>query len=150
MNPFLDSLGHSGLKNKGLPPGGGSGCFQSSQDAMKYLIFLNYVNFTNLTNSMCKFVNELSHSQNKSKYRNAVRKFYRFLTRLKPGIDSLLWITIISKDHLLRHLLDSNFKTSAVSNNRINLPTWNCSVNCETWKQWNWCLFSESSVCLHK
>ena len=34
MNPFLDSLGHSGLKNKGLPPGGGSGCFQSSQDAV--------------------------------------------------------------------------------------------------------------------
>ena len=34
MNPFLDSLGHSGLKNKGLPPGGGSGCFQSPQDAV--------------------------------------------------------------------------------------------------------------------
>ena len=29
---FLDSLGHSGLKNVGLPPGAGSGCFQSSQD----------------------------------------------------------------------------------------------------------------------
>ena len=28
----MDSLGHSGLKNKGLPPGGGLGCFQSSQD----------------------------------------------------------------------------------------------------------------------
>ena len=34
LNPFLDSLGHSGLKNIGLPPGGGSGCFQSSQDVV--------------------------------------------------------------------------------------------------------------------
>ena len=32
MNSFLDYLGHSGLKNKGLPPGGGSGGFQSPQD----------------------------------------------------------------------------------------------------------------------
>ena len=31
---FLDSLGHSGLKNLGLPPGTGSGCFQSSQDVV--------------------------------------------------------------------------------------------------------------------
>ena len=31
LNPFLDSLGHSGLKNIGLPPGTESGCFQSSQ-----------------------------------------------------------------------------------------------------------------------
>ena len=36
LNPFLDSLGHSGLKNIGLPPGTGSGCFQSSQDIVKY------------------------------------------------------------------------------------------------------------------
>ena len=34
LNPFLDSLGHSGLKNIGLPPGAGSGCFQSSQDVV--------------------------------------------------------------------------------------------------------------------
>ena len=34
LNPFLDSLGHSGLKNIGLPPGTGSGCFQSSQDVV--------------------------------------------------------------------------------------------------------------------
>ena len=32
LNPFLDSLGHFGLKNIGLPPGTGLGCFQSSQD----------------------------------------------------------------------------------------------------------------------
>ena len=32
LNPFLDSLGHFDLKNIGLPPGTGSGCFQSSQD----------------------------------------------------------------------------------------------------------------------
>ena len=32
LNPFLDFLGHSGLKYIGLPPGTGSGCFQSSQD----------------------------------------------------------------------------------------------------------------------
>ena len=36
LNPFLDSLGHSGLKNIGLPPGTGSGCFQSSQDIVGY------------------------------------------------------------------------------------------------------------------
>ena len=35
LNPFLDSLGHSGLKNLGLPPGEGSGFFQSSQDIVK-------------------------------------------------------------------------------------------------------------------
>ena len=34
LNPFLDSLGHFGLKNIGLPPGTGSGCFQSSQDVV--------------------------------------------------------------------------------------------------------------------
>ena len=34
LNPFLDSLGHFGLKNIGLPPGTGSECFQSSQDAV--------------------------------------------------------------------------------------------------------------------
>ena len=37
MNPFLDSLGHFGLKNIGLPPGGGSGCFQSSQDIVSFI-----------------------------------------------------------------------------------------------------------------
>ena len=35
LYPFLDSLGHSGLKNIGLPPRAGSECFQSPQDAMK-------------------------------------------------------------------------------------------------------------------
>ena len=34
LNPSLDSLGYSGLKNIGLPPGTGSGCFQSSQDVV--------------------------------------------------------------------------------------------------------------------
>ena len=34
LNPFLDSLGNFALKNIGLPPGAGSGCFQSSQDAV--------------------------------------------------------------------------------------------------------------------
>ena len=32
LNPFLDSLGYSGLKNIGLSLGTGSECFQSSQD----------------------------------------------------------------------------------------------------------------------
>ena len=32
LNPFLDSLCNFGLKNIGLTPGTGSGCFQSSQD----------------------------------------------------------------------------------------------------------------------
>ena len=32
MNPFLYSLGNFALKNIGLPPGAGWGCFQSSQD----------------------------------------------------------------------------------------------------------------------
>ena len=36
LNPFLDSLSHFDLKNIGLPPGTGSGCFQSSQDVVKY------------------------------------------------------------------------------------------------------------------
>ena len=36
MNPFLDSLGNFALKNIDLPPGTGSGCFQSSQDAGRY------------------------------------------------------------------------------------------------------------------
>ena len=36
LNPFLDSLGHFGLKNIGLPPGTGSRCFQSSQDVVHY------------------------------------------------------------------------------------------------------------------
>ena len=41
LNPFLDSLGHSGLKNKGLPLGGGSGCFQSPQDIVIIVSHLN-------------------------------------------------------------------------------------------------------------
>ena len=40
LNPFLDSLGNFALKNIGLPPGTGSGCFQSSQDAVRVLCFL--------------------------------------------------------------------------------------------------------------
>ena len=32
LNPFLYSLGNFALKNIGLPPGAGWGCFQSSQD----------------------------------------------------------------------------------------------------------------------
>ena len=35
LNPFLDSLGHFGLKKVSLPPGTGSGCFQSSQDVVE-------------------------------------------------------------------------------------------------------------------
>ena len=34
LSPFLDSLGQSGLKNIGLLPGTGSGCFQSSRDVV--------------------------------------------------------------------------------------------------------------------
>ena len=34
LNTFLDSLGHSGLKNLGLLPGTGLECFQSPQDAV--------------------------------------------------------------------------------------------------------------------
>ena len=37
LNPYLDSLGHFGLKNIGLPPGTGLECFQSSQDAVIYI-----------------------------------------------------------------------------------------------------------------
>ena len=37
LNPFLDSLGQFGFKNIGLPPGTGSGCFQSSQDVVYVL-----------------------------------------------------------------------------------------------------------------
>ena len=36
LNSFLDSLGHFGLKNIVLPPGTGSGCFQSSQDVVNH------------------------------------------------------------------------------------------------------------------
>jgi hypothetical protein len=32
LNPFLDFLCNFGLKNIGLTPGTGLGCFQSSQD----------------------------------------------------------------------------------------------------------------------
>ena len=34
MNPFLDFLWHFGLKNIGLAPGTGSGCFQHPQDVV--------------------------------------------------------------------------------------------------------------------
>ena len=34
LHPFLDFLCNFGLKNMGLMPGTGSGCFQSSQDVV--------------------------------------------------------------------------------------------------------------------
>jgi hypothetical protein len=37
LNTFLDFLGHSALKNIGLPPGAGSACFQSSQDVCLFV-----------------------------------------------------------------------------------------------------------------
>ena len=43
LNPFLDSLGHFGLKNISLPPGTGLGCFQSSQDVVYYGVSILYV-----------------------------------------------------------------------------------------------------------
>ena len=45
LSPFLDSLGHFGLKNVGLPPGTGLGCFQRSQDVVGE--FLNYAKYPN-------------------------------------------------------------------------------------------------------
>ena len=40
LNPFLDFLVHSGLKNIGLPPGTELGCYQSSQDVVIYVCTL--------------------------------------------------------------------------------------------------------------
>ena len=38
LNPFLDSLGHFGLKIVGLPPGTRSGCVQSSHDIVIHFL----------------------------------------------------------------------------------------------------------------
>ena len=40
----MDSLGHSGLKNLGLPPGTGLGCFQHPQDAVAVLLLMVFTN----------------------------------------------------------------------------------------------------------
>ena len=45
LNPYLDSLGQSGLKNIGLPPGTGWGCFQSSQDVVQYSLYFEDITF---------------------------------------------------------------------------------------------------------
>ena len=70
LNPFLDSLVHSGLKNIGLPPGTGSGCFQSSQDVVP--IVCDYIdNFSitvddNIPKIVCSaltFAGQLPHNR---------------------------------------------------------------------------------------
>ena len=50
LNPFLDSLYNFGLKNIGLTPGTGSGCFQSSQDTVLY--YLEDTHLINLSTSI--------------------------------------------------------------------------------------------------
>jgi hypothetical protein len=42
LNPFLDSLCNSALKNTGLAPGVPKTCFQHPQDVVQYLSFENW------------------------------------------------------------------------------------------------------------